>query len=483
MTRTAALTVACAIGLFVGCADGAEYFVAPDGGDNAPGTQAAPASLARANQAARPGDIINLLPGRYATPLSPAASGEPGNPITFRSTEEHQAVLGIGPQARLAAIDLSGRGYIVVEGVAVYDVKRFIVGIGSHHLTIRDCHFEKGEGWESCRFRQTGDGIHLADNVFRYGTDLVSIEGGRFHHIEGNIFEHANHSCLTLMAIENSVIRNNTFRNELMKLVEVFSGREGRAVEGIPTRRTLFEGNYFAYTADYTRGGSSSVGMTLSGESVIIRRNLISDCQAGFYLFLNTGNIESNHCLGNRICHNIIYNCGHGGAFKYNGLALIACGTGASFGDNIAANNVIFGNRHSDGRHFQGFPGTTQIGYQAGALPEDLRLLSNVILQRQPGETVIASITSGREQYTLAEYEEAHPEAASDNIDRDPGFVAANDRDFHRADTSPCIDAGRPLTTAAADGEGTELQVADATWFSDGYGIIDGDTVRVGEGR
>ena len=63
-----------------------------------------------------------------------------------------------------------------------------------------------------------------------------------------------------------------------MKLVEVFAGREGRAVAGRPTRHTLFERKHFAYTADYTGRGSSSVCMTLSGRNVIVRRNLVTDC-------------------------------------------------------------------------------------------------------------------------------------------------------------------------------------------------------------
>ncbi|MEA3400513.1 MAG: right-handed parallel beta-helix repeat-containing protein [Armatimonadota bacterium] len=469
--------------LFGAWAEGAERYVAPDGSPDNDGTRAAPWSLAQANTAAGPGDVLLLLPGSYDTPLAPAASGEPGNPITFRAVEEHQAVLGAGPTARIAAIDVSQRGHIVIEGMAVRDVKRFIVAIGSHHITISNCWFESGSGWESCRFRESGDSIRLLGNVFRNGTDLVSIEGGRFHHIESNLFDRANHTCLTLMAVENSVIRRNTFRNDLMKLVEVFAGREGRPVAGRPTRHTLFEGNHFAHTADYTKSGSSSVCMTLSGKSVIVRRNLVTDCQAGFYLFLNRGNIESNTCEGNRICHNVVYGCGHGGAFKYNGLAFIVCGTGATFGDNIAVNNVIFGNRHADGRHFQGFPATTQIGYHAGALPKDLQLFSNVIVSERPSEPVIASITSGRRQYTLAEFEHAHPAAAAGNVNLDPGFVDADNYDFRLRDTSPCIDAGRPLTTAVEAGQGTLLRVGDATWFTDGYGVIEGDMVRVGEQR
>jgi len=46
---------------------------------------------------------------------------------------------------------------------------------------------------------------------------------------------------------------------------------------------------------------------------------------------------------------------------------------------------------------------------------------------------------------------------------------------------SPCIDAGAFLTTVtSATGSGTSFTVADAGFFTDGFGIVTGDTIRVG---
>ena len=63
-----------------GIAMAAEYFVAPDGRADNPGTLKAPWSLAQANAAAKPGDVITFLSGDYEGVIEPAASGEEGKP-------------------------------------------------------------------------------------------------------------------------------------------------------------------------------------------------------------------------------------------------------------------------------------------------------------------------------------------------------------------------------------------------------------------
>jgi hypothetical protein len=45
---------------------------------------------------------------------------------------------------------------------------------------------------------------------------------------------------------------------------------------------------------------------------------------------------------------------------------------------------------------------------------------------------------------------------------------------------SPCKDAGGFLTTVTASGSGTSVRVADARYFTDGFGVKSGDRIKVG---
>ncbi len=62
----------------------AEYFVAPAGSDDAPGTRARPfRTLGKAAALLQPGDTCFLRGGVYRETVRPARSGEPGRPIRF----------------------------------------------------------------------------------------------------------------------------------------------------------------------------------------------------------------------------------------------------------------------------------------------------------------------------------------------------------------------------------------------------------------
>jgi parallel beta-helix repeat protein len=72
----------------------------------------------------------------------------------------------------------------------------------------------------------------------------------------------------------------------------------------------------------------------------------------------------------------------------------------------------------------------------------------------------------------------------------DPKFVDAPEKpvgrhdqfDFHLAEGSPAIDRGRPLTWTDGSGSGSQIRVEDAGYFTDGFGMVDGDTIQVGDG-
>ncbi len=92
----------------------------------------------------------------------------------------------------------------------------------------------------------------------------------------------------------------------------------------------------------------------------------------------------------------------------------------------------------------------------------------------------------GNDRWTLDEVKRARPgQWASSNRQGDPMFVNTTGqgpaKDFNLKQGSPAIDAGVYLTTATQAGNGTVVTVADAGYFSDGWGIpgVEGDSVKI----
>lgn len=441
--------------------------------------QATPETLAGINGKVQPGDTVVLKGGAYGTPIQPAASGVRGRPITYIAAKGETPLFGVNPGA-----DLSGKAFITLDGVSYEGKGRFLVCIDGNNITLQNCSFDgQGEGsFESCRIRNAGEHITIINNRFKNGSDTVSIEGGSGHLVEGNSFDGDVHTCLVLMGVSKSVVRNNTLVNPTMKLMEVFNRRK----DGQPSERILVERNHFKHTDPYKKQGSAADAMTLTAKNIIVRRNLVTDCQVGFIMFQSKqamrGGAESTHCLGNRIYNNVIYGCRVPGGFKMNGMAIsVGSPSNEDFTNNMFVNNVFFYNRHSPGRFFQGFPESMAVSFYTGAQPNDFSWINNDIISEKPSEEVFGVRDPAKKTYTLKALEAAFPDKAMGNIGADPMFADPAQFDFHLKSGSPCIDAGAFLTKAIAAGKGKTLKVKDALFFSDGFGRVDPDVLRVGQ--
>jgi hypothetical protein len=156
------------------------------------------------------------------------------------------------------------------------------------------------------------------------------------------------------------------------------------------------------------------------------------------------------------------------------------------YGDERCVNNILYRNAGL-GPQPAG-SARPQISFTWDATPGFGLFFHNDICADAPGAPVIFWIDAprqkppGKQDMTLREWQERYPRQAAGNIEADPQFVDPEKGDYHLQPTSPCIAAGGALTTVAADSGGTIVKVADALFFTDGYGIpgVEGDLLRLG---
>ncbi|MDP6542991.1 MAG: hypothetical protein QGH60_03315 [Phycisphaerae bacterium] len=516
------LVLICAVPCAAG---GAEYFVSPDGAKGNTGTRKSPMSLSDANTTLLPGDVAILLDGTYTrVPIAPARSGVKGKTITYRAANRHKALFTEGGGASkfrgAAAIVASGRAHITVDGIKAAGVKRWLIGAKCHHITLVNCHFEKSTGWINCRFEDNGDGIHLKGNHFNEGTDLVSIDGGSGHLVEGNYFGDATHTGLVLLGVQRSVVRGNKLTNRRWRCMEVESRRRK------PYRLSeynLIEGNVFDY--------SPCSAIQYAGNRSILRRNIIRRCLTGMnwanYVGSNKGSKkrspEAWHDENNRFYNNVIDQCGPnatvlkliakaktaGFAIAENkplrGYAMVFATNmfnpklkgyeNCAYGDNVVVNNIFYRNGSSvQGSDKKGKTAsrTTHVAFDWNATPQFGRFAHNVFSNGPLGAAAApvfyfcdAPYLKPPEQRnrSVESFQKRYPQWARRNVDIAPGFLAADKGDYRLGSKSLCIDAGGSLTKARGAGRGKTIPVNDALFFSDGHGLVEPDVIFVGTER
>ncbi len=451
-----------------GFAPGAEYWLAPNGDDAAAGSREAPwRSIAKANEALGPGDVAVFAPGEYAGPIAPARQGEPGKPIRYRAPEPGKTVLTEAPGG--AAIQLAERRHVAIEGFRIASLgNSWLEAENCEGLVIRDCIFRDNvAGYMPVSIIDSRT-VRLIDNVFDRGktsANIANLMGCEDVIVEGNAFTRVGHCPMRIEACERVVIRSNCFHNVW-----------GRNYEIIASGRVLVEGNILTEALD-SAGSADSRAKHLMVDS-IIRFNRVfgnNHTPVNSNSFVpqaadgGTGRVrEPARMMHSRAYHNVFAdNLGFG--WEMNGI---------NVSDFILSNNIFFEcDRHGAGIQVLM---TDEVG-------RDTRLLHNLFR----GEA--ANATTVRIGDSLLTAEEANRQSAvlqdfwsrcAGNIDDDPRFADAANRDFRIDGKSACVDAGLPLTTAFGAGKGRRLAVVDALPFYDGFGIEgeQGDWIAVGAG-
>jgi len=457
-------------------------------------TSTTPQTLDEINKEVSPGSIVLLESGTYTTPIAPASSGTMDKPIIYKPAKGASPIFkNVSP-----AILMKDKSFVKIEGVKFFDCSQFMSIESSSHITIENCDFENGKAWESCRLKTMGDYFHFKNNSLKNGTDLLTIQGGSFHLIEGNTFSKASHTCLVFMGVHNSVIRNNHLINPVQKLLEIFTTR-GREWSG-PYRKSehiLIENNLFGPNghAKLYQGKEppASWGTQFAGVKCILRNNIFAGCGGGMD-FTGYGMIDgegdSQEAVfnnSNRIYNNTIYSNGQKGRYGSGPGILLSHNEHTQFFDNIFMNNILYANSiFKDAHTIKDVP-SVQIAFRSPANPSETLFYYNNIMAYDGKDKTVFWLKRKNMGYTLSAYEAMFPHFGGNNIQANPFFVNAKPnltslsrKEYELKKNSPCVDAGGFLTHAIGEGAGRVIKVGDPYFFSDGFGIVEGDIICVG---
>ena len=392
------------------------------------GVETAFASIGAAAQAVQAGDTVVLREGSYGEQLAPTASGTATEPITFVAQAGETVTLeGIGEPA----IYLIGNAYVTVQGLHASDVLGWGRLEDTSHVQVRDCLFTQANATGTTGGLKLVRASHtiLANNSFDDGNDNVVVQESDRNLIVDNSFHRGRHSLLSIRCSDFTVVRGNIFDNPDQKSAEIYDceGVSDAPFELDATKHNLFELNRFAYTLGSDQAHDYN-GIQYAGQLGIVRRNLFYDNQGGG-LGVQVYADEALYNYGHRIYNNTFVDNRCFGLIASNDV------DPTQYFDVLVQNNLFFGNADCTGGGEQ-----TSIGN-----PTAVTLTSN-------------ELATG-----------------------DPGFEDVAARDLRLRDDSPMIDAAGFVTQAVGSGSGTQLVVADASYFYDGYGLAgeEGDLVQI----
>lgn len=345
--------------------------------------------------------------------------------------------------------------------------------------------------------------------------------------------------------VRNCKFANPYYQNQAAeKLVEVYDVKldvrdpANPAYTAIPaynsTQHNLFESNFFGYHPARTNTPAQPSAMEYSGQYGIIRENVFSnpplvkpdpkypDAKAGgMGIFMRWGGswsgwisgqgwigdgIEAGYVTHNRVYNNVFYGYDNGcintpNENAMNGLLnpppLFNTNPSAqyaepyAFADNVFQNNIISPGLFQS--HFSwtwqalitGWPiGLTMLGVQPGVFFLNNDFYASAL--QAPALIYLLTTNSSGLKINLvgdvAQLETVNPDMFLLNLELNPQFANTNKSDFRLLAGSPLVGAGAPLTVAVGTvSSGTQMQVKDAAFFYDGFGISGelGDVIQL----
>lgn len=420
--------------------------------------------------------------------INPNNSGTEGNPITFKGEDGTTVVIQYSGYGAY----LVGKSYIIIEdftfrngsGNSWISMRNSSIGTTSHHITIQNNIFEATKyTWGGIYGSGNVHHISILNNIIKGGVSTATAQGDVIYFvpttgysadhilIEGNDIEGGCHNALDIQTAggtaEYIIIRNNKIHNPNHTSLNIYGSSGTRPQDFLVENNTIYDAgsicgtdscpdNLCGSAEDRSRPREQHPNLQLSGRAGIIRNNVMYNGGRGIDI--------QNTLVNNRIYNNVFYKNVQGIYFNTSFNVY-----GNKFENNVFIDNTVQGtyvntplyvdlggNNCTNEWSYNNFDETNDIYYKDCNYSYGRKTLSYL-------EKNIPSIFYKEKEYAS-------------------GFADKNGYKFHLRKDSRLINAGSFLTyTNGAGNDSNTIVVDDARYFTDGWGLIDGDLIQISQ--
>ncbi len=399
-------------------ARGVDYYVAPDGNDANPGTEAGPwKTIQKAADTLVAGDTVHIKAGTYKERVIPQKSGSAGKYITYAAHPGHEVTIdgtGIPLPNWYGVFTVSKKSYLRISGLRA--INSAFAGIfvgGASHIIIEKNHtsdtYSSGISvWNSSNITIDGNEVELACND-------------------------GNQECITVATTDAFEIKNNHVHH---------SGPGTRGGEGIDAKDGCSNGRiYKNHVHHINRLGIYLDAWKRREHDIDVFQNVVHDCKGGGIVVASEkgGLVEDI-----RVYNNIVHD---------NVVGLLVAGYGepkhAPMKNIKMINNTVFRNGGAKGN------GGGIAVWNNNATGVVIR--SNICSQNVKFQITVNSQKNATVDHNLIDdFRGGWGETrGDDSVSGRPGFVDPPSLNFHLRENSPAVNRGSTVDAPSDDHAGT----------------------------